>query len=38
VWLSYDNRLLYLSLQSDVRPSQIIAARHPTTWNRAFDR
>jgi len=37
-WFSYDNELLYLSIQSDVRPSRIIAIRHPTNWNHPYDR
>jgi secreted PhoX family phosphatase len=37
-WFSNDNQLLYLSIQSDVRPSRIIAIRHPTNYNRPYDR
>lgn len=37
-WFSNDNQLLYLSIQSDVRPSRIVAIRHPTNYNRPYDR
>jgi uncharacterized protein len=38
-WFSFDNQLLYLSLQADApRVSHIIAIRHPTNFNRPYDR
>lgn len=36
-WFSNNNRLLYLSIQSDVRPSRIIAIRHPQNFNQPYD-
>ena len=38
-WFSFDNQLLYLSIQADPpRVSHVIAIRHPTTFNRPYDR
>ena len=38
-WFSFDNQLLYLSLQADPpRVSHVIAIRHPTNYNRPYDR
>jgi uncharacterized protein len=38
-WFSFDNQLLYLSIQADPpRVSHVIAIRHPTTYNHPYDR
>jgi hypothetical protein len=34
-WFSFDNKLLYLSVQAEKpRVSHIIAVQGPSTWNR----
>ena len=38
-WFSFDNKLLYLSVQADPpRASHVIAIRHPSNFNRPYDR
>jgi hypothetical protein len=38
-WFSFDNQLLYLSLQADPpRVSHVIAIRHPQNFNQPYDR
>jgi secreted PhoX family phosphatase len=37
-WFSPDNKLLYLSIQSDTFPGRIIAIRHPGNYNQPYDR
>ena len=38
-WFSFDNQLLYLSLQADPpRVSHVIAIRHPRNFNQPYDR
>ena len=38
-WFSNDGKLLYLSVQAEQpRASHVIAVRHPSTWNRPYDR
>ena len=38
-WFSFDNELLYLSIQADPpRMSHVIAIRHPKTFNQPYDR
>jgi secreted PhoX family phosphatase len=38
-WFSFDNQLLYVSIQADPpRVSRIIAIRHPQDYNRPYDR
>ncbi len=38
-WFSFDNQLLYLSVQADPpRTSRIIAIRHPQNYNQPYDR
>ena len=38
-WFSFDNRLLYLTIQAEQpRSSYVIAVRHPSNWNRPYDR
>jgi secreted PhoX family phosphatase len=38
-WFSFDNQLLYLSLQADPpRVSHVIAIRHPANFNQPYDR
>jgi secreted PhoX family phosphatase len=37
-WFSNDNKLLYLSIQREGRPSHIIAVRHPGNFNQPFAR
>ena len=37
-WFSFDNQLLYLSIQADPpRVSRIIAVRHPQNYNQPYD-
>ncbi len=38
-WFSFDNQLLYLSIQADPpRVGHVIAIQHPTNYNRPYDR
>jgi uncharacterized protein len=38
-WFSFDNQLLYLSIQADPpRASHVIAIRHPANFNQPYDR
>ena len=37
-WFSNDNKLLYLSVQREARPSHIIVIRHPLNFNQPYDR
>jgi Bacterial protein of unknown function (DUF839) len=38
-WFSFDNQLLYLSIQADPpRVSHVIAVRHPHNYNQPYDR
>ena len=45
-WFSFDNEILYLSIQDQVEEgapapfvqSRLLAIRHPTNWNRPYDR
>ncbi|MFL5917484.1 MAG: alkaline phosphatase PhoX [Gaiellaceae bacterium] len=38
-WFSFDNKLLYLSIQADPpRVSHVIAIRHPGNFNQPYDR
>jgi secreted PhoX family phosphatase len=38
-WFSFDNQLLYLSIQSDIPgASRVIAVRHPGNFNQPYDR
>jgi uncharacterized protein len=38
-WFSFDNQLLYLSIQAEApRVSRIVAIRHPSNFNQPYDR
>jgi secreted PhoX family phosphatase len=38
-WFSFDNQLMYLSIQADPpRVGHVIAIRHPTNFNQPYDR
>jgi hypothetical protein len=39
-WFSFDNQLLYLSIQTDPPrpPGRVIAIRHPHNFNQPYDR